>query len=199
MNVSLLVCLNASVHQSCFFVGRALFPLPVILGSWILLLVAVSEQNRSIFLGKLCGKNSFRVLSSKKPQQKCWVQMPKALTGAWALPLHPWALSYIIWMAMLTISCCYLYPVTRLYTPCSGQATALCTPAARAAVPFAASLEILLLSLNVKMNYSTKSSALSAPFLQLEIQWLNTDTSSALSPGIIQPINFASLAQNKNL
>lgn len=59
-------CLNASVNQS-FLCWKGSVPFACTLGNWISLLFAGSEQNRSIFLGKLCGKNSFRVFSSKKP------------------------------------------------------------------------------------------------------------------------------------
>lgn len=54
-----------------FLCWKGSVPFACTLGSWILLLFSGLEQNRSIFLGKLCGKNSFRVLSSQNLLQKC--------------------------------------------------------------------------------------------------------------------------------
>lgn len=48
-------------------------PLTCVLGSWILLLFAGSEHNRSISLEKPCSKNTLTVFNFKKPLQKCRV------------------------------------------------------------------------------------------------------------------------------
>lgn len=63
-------CLNASVHQSCFFVGRILFPLPVLWEAGFCCFFWLRAE-QSIFLGKLRGKTSFRVLGSQNLLQKC--------------------------------------------------------------------------------------------------------------------------------